>query len=142
MEKAKVITIRQPWAQLIVQGDKEFETRSFNTPYRGELFIHAAKSFSFNDVELCHQDKYFKECIPDHTKLKTGFIIGKVQLVDCVPTHLCSCISYQERAFGDFSNGRWAWRLSSPVLFDKPIEALGKQGFWYHDVEGKEAVHG
>lgn len=30
----KVLTIKQPWATLIMQGDKRFEFRSWQTKYR------------------------------------------------------------------------------------------------------------
>lgn len=33
----KVLTIRQPWASLIMAGLKEYEFRSWKTNYRGEL---------------------------------------------------------------------------------------------------------
>ena len=39
----KVLTIKQPWATLIMQKDKRFEFRSWQTKYRGDLLIHAVK---------------------------------------------------------------------------------------------------
>jgi hypothetical protein len=39
----KAITIIQPWATLIAFGEKEFETRSWATNYRGNLAIHAGR---------------------------------------------------------------------------------------------------
>jgi len=36
----------------------------------------------------------------------------------------------KERAFGDWSPGRWGWILRNPVLFEKPVPARGAQGFW------------
>ena len=39
----KVLTIKQPWATLIMQGYKRFEFRSWQTKYRGDLLIHAGK---------------------------------------------------------------------------------------------------
>ncbi len=39
----KAITIHQPWASLIVVGAKRFETRSWETKYRGPIAIHASK---------------------------------------------------------------------------------------------------
>ena len=39
----KVLTIKQPWATLIMQGNKRFEFRSWQTKYRGDLLIHAGK---------------------------------------------------------------------------------------------------
>ena len=40
----KTITIKQPWATLIMQGDKRFEFRNWQTAYRGELLIHEGKN--------------------------------------------------------------------------------------------------
>lgn len=38
----KYITLRQPWATLVALGLKRYETRSWDTDYRGDLVIHAA----------------------------------------------------------------------------------------------------
>lgn len=37
----KALTLREPWASLVLEGVKTLETRSWATRYRGELFIHA-----------------------------------------------------------------------------------------------------
>lgn len=36
------LSVRQPWASLIAWGDKTIEHRSWETPYRGPLLIHAS----------------------------------------------------------------------------------------------------
>lgn len=46
----KAITIKQPWATLIALGEKRFETRSWQTKYRGPIAIHAGKTI---DKEYC-----------------------------------------------------------------------------------------
>lgn len=38
----KAISIRQPWAWLIVNGFKDIENRSWRTKYRGPVLIHAS----------------------------------------------------------------------------------------------------
>jgi len=38
----KVLSIRQPWAELILQGRKTLEIRSWKTAHRGETFLHSA----------------------------------------------------------------------------------------------------
>jgi hypothetical protein len=40
----KGITIRQPWVELILQGRKPYEIRSWGTSYRGPILLHAAKA--------------------------------------------------------------------------------------------------
>jgi hypothetical protein len=41
----KALSIRQPWAFLIVNGFKPLENRTWKTQTRGEILIHASKSF-------------------------------------------------------------------------------------------------
>ena len=50
----KVLTIKQPWATLIMQGYKRFEFRSWQTKYRGDLLIHAGK-------KNCQLEKYWEK---------------------------------------------------------------------------------
>ena len=40
----KVLSIKEPWASLIMNGTKRIETRSWKTKYRGEIYIHASLS--------------------------------------------------------------------------------------------------
>ena len=72
----KVLTIKQPWATLIMQGDKRFEFRSWQTKYRGELLIHAGKGIDKEAMKRL--SKYIPENLP------AGKILGKVTLVDCI----------------------------------------------------------
>ena len=58
----KVLTIKQPWATLIMQGDKRFEFRSWQTKYRGDLLIHAGKGI--DKVAMKRLSKYIPEEIP------------------------------------------------------------------------------
>ena len=72
----KVLTIKQPWATLIMQGDKRFEFRSWQTKYRGDLLIHAGKGIDKDAM------KRLAKYLPDEIPL--GKILGKVTLVDCI----------------------------------------------------------
>ena len=47
----KVLTIKQPWATLIMQGYKRFEFRSWQTKYRGDLLIHAEKGMDKEEIK-------------------------------------------------------------------------------------------
>ena len=47
----KVLTIKQPWETLIMQRDKRFEFRSWQTKYRGDLLIHAGKGIDKEPIE-------------------------------------------------------------------------------------------
>ncbi len=61
----KAISIHQPWASLITLGEKRFETRSWRPHYRGRILIHASKTFSHAEQDLCHQEP-FKSVLKAH----------------------------------------------------------------------------
>ncbi len=74
----KALSIRQPWAWLIVHGGKDIENRKWNTKYRGRFWVHASKT-----VDTDAMVKY-RDVIPKISDLKFGGIIGSVELVDVV----------------------------------------------------------
>ncbi|MBA7528369.1 hypothetical protein ES705_20552 [subsurface metagenome] len=43
-------------------------------------------------------------------------------------------IDQRELAFGDYSDGRFAWEMELIRRFDPPIPARGHQGFWWWDL--------
>ena len=71
----KVLTIKQPWASLIVNGYKEYEFRTWKTNYRGEFLVHAGKGRNKEYIEK------FKEL---NLEYPSGYIIAKVTLEDCI----------------------------------------------------------
>lgn len=132
----KALTIWQPWAQLAITGAKHVETRGHKTNIRGRIAIHAAKADhrKFLDAIPEKQAKIFEQAgITAETPLAFGAVLGTAELVDCVPIEQLYGTEYdtpQERAFGDWSAGRFGWILKCPVKFDRPAPAKGAQGFW------------
>jgi hypothetical protein len=130
----KALSLLQPWASLVVMGAKQIETRSWNTAYRGVLMIHASKGRSGAAMAAL---PLFKRHIPDFNGLPFGAIIGEVVLTDVVridalslPAELVNKLSLEERAFGDYHAGRYAWLLKDAVIYDEPIPAKGSLGLW------------
>lgn len=83
----KALTIRQPFAWLVVNGFKDVENRSWATSHRGPLLIHAGKKpLSKGDKEWLAR---FREgtgiAVPE--KLPLGGIVGVAILADCVTRH-------------------------------------------------------
>lgn len=83
----KALSIRQPWAWLILHG-KDIENRKWNTHYRGPILIHAAKGMTFGEYQMT---KHFAEqrgvLLPPKAQLELGGIIGMADIVDCVTHH-------------------------------------------------------
>lgn len=130
----KVISIIEPWASLIKEGIKEIETRSWKTNYRGKIYIHASlkkvskKDERINNLVSLLEDKDFKY----------GHIIAEAELVDCIymDEQFLKEIkeNKQEYICGEYSLGRYAWKLSNIKVLDKPIPTKGNLGIWnYND---------
>ena len=123
----KVLSIKEPFATLIKDGVKIYETRSWRTNYRGEIYIHASLSLSKSErVESAN--KYLK------SEIKPGFILCKCELVDCIPM-TDEFIKYinketSEYDYGLYFEGRYAWKLKVLEVLDDPIPAKGKLGIW------------
>jgi hypothetical protein len=82
----KALSIRQPWAHLIVHAGKDIENRDWFTRLRGRILVHAAKGMTrdeYADVrEFC--DRSGNAIVPDFDALQRGGVIGSVEIVDCV----------------------------------------------------------
>lgn len=86
------ISIRQPWAWLILNAGKDIENRDWKTPFRGRCLIHASKSGTKQD----YQDAFdFLGCIdlahlildiPPREQIEKGGIVGMVDIVGCINT--------------------------------------------------------
>ena len=53
--KMKALSIKQPWAWLIVNGFKDIENRTWRTKIRGEFLIHAGIEADKNMLVLLDQ---------------------------------------------------------------------------------------
>ena len=131
----KALSLWQPWASLIALGAKQYETRSWSTNYRGELVIHAAKRFARAEQALCATRPFIDWLVDgDIMSVKDmplGVCLCVVELVDVVHTEVIApSLSQQELAFGDYTPGRYAWKLEVVRVFDEPIPARGYQGLW------------
>lgn len=126
----KVLTIKQPWATLIMQGHKRFEFRSWQTKYRGELLIHAGKGIDKEAMKRLA--KYLPEELP------YGKILGKVKLVDCIKmspefkeillkenSDIYTKSSFQES---------YGWQVTDVDVFENPIEVKGHLSLWEYDL--------
>ena len=130
-EKMKVLTIKQPWATLIMQGDKRFEFRSWQTKYRGDLLIHAGKGIDKEAI------KRLKEYLPE--ELPFGKILGKVTLVDCIKmsTELKESLLKENKDIYTKSSFKenFGWQMDNVQAFKEPIEAKGHLSLWEYNIE-------
>jgi len=130
----KCISLWQPWATLVAIGAKQYETRHWSTGYRGLIAIHAAKKWDRELYAMC-LGAPFGRCLAgggyaDPKELPFGAIVAVARLTRIYRTeNIIYQISDQERAFGDYSPGRYAWQLEKIARID-PLPFRGQQGLW------------
>lgn len=140
----KALSIIQSWASLIILGAKRYETRSWQTSHRGPLLIHSSAKIPLAAQELCYAEP-FKTALaplllpyePGDTRfpwdLSLGCLLGVVELVNCVKVEEVTAsilTTEEERSFGNYRPGRWAWELRVLDRFTKPIALPGHLGLW------------
>lgn len=128
----KALSLLQPWASLVVLGHKKIETRSWTTAYRGPLLIHASLGKSGKAFARFPE---IRQYIPEFDTLPFGALIGEVFLEEVIRfdgagDDFLQSITLEERAFGDFSAGRYGFVLKDAVAFEEPIPAKGRLGIW------------
>lgn len=125
----KVLTIKQPWATLIINGYKRFEFRSWYTNYRGELLIHAGKSVDKEAMKGL--EKYLDIDIP------IGKIIGKVNITDCIKLDedlKKKLLLENDDVYKNSEIGSFAFKIENVEKFKEGIEVKGMLGLWNYDL--------
>ncbi len=135
----KALTLWQPWASLIAWGEKQYETRGYGISHRGTLAIHAG--LMSDTKELLRLNSFYREAFDRagfkmdlDIDLPSGCILCVVDLTAVVFTDGLQ-VSQREENFGDYSTGRYAWKLENLRVLVKPIPARGYQGLWNWPVE-------
>lgn len=107
----KAISLREPWASIVMKGKKTIETRVWKTDYRGKLLI-CASATPKSEV--------------------SGNAIAIADLVDCRPMtktdEIQACCSVYE--------GAYSWVLQD-IKSIKPFKVKGKLGLFEVDLDNK-----
>jgi hypothetical protein len=120
----KCLSLKQPFAELLVSGKKIIELRKWNTNYRGVFLVHASKSI---DLEAC------KRLGIDPSSLIIGAVIGSAEIYDV--KHYKNKEEFDEDknkhlADDSFLSSHYGFLIKSPKRMEKPIYINGKLGFF------------
>lgn len=113
---SKAITIKQPWAWLIIYGDKDVENRTWYTEYVGSVFVHASKTFDQNGYEYIKRHGLWR--FTNGETFRKGGIIGIVEILTCT-----------KHDSSDWFEGPYGFLLANakPVPF---TSCRGQLGIW------------
>lgn len=128
----KALTIKQPWASLIVGGYKQYEFRSWKTNYRGKILIHAGLSVEKDVINKF--DNY-------NLDYENGAIIGEAEIVDCILVDEWfdnELRKVNNEVYGNDHIGQYAWKLENIKKYNNPIYLKGKLGLWNYEGDFNE----
>jgi len=108
----KAISLHQPWANLIRNGQKTIETRFWPTKYRGRLVICSTKNPK------------------PKGEMPFGYALCLVTVTDCIPMEK----EHEKSACIEWRHDRWAWVLEDTKEFFQPFPVKGRQGFFNIDI--------
>ncbi|QDT38689.1 ASCH domain-containing protein [Stratiformator vulcanicus] len=119
--------VRQPWAELLVRGEKSLEIRSQPTRMRGLIYIYAAQKIA--TIPAAKEAARTRRI--DVSALTLGRIVGTVRLVGCRPAAVedapAACVSPTLLA------GKYAWEVADPVSLDEPLKVrFLPYGVWFY----------
>ncbi|MGI0040448.1 MAG: ASCH domain-containing protein [Nitrosopumilaceae archaeon] len=127
----KCLSVSQPYADLIVQGKKTIELRTWNTKYRGEFLIHAPSKIK---KDAC------KKLGIDETKIRTGVIIGKAEIYDVkIYDSVSELKSDYKKHFSteEFLRHKYGFLLKNLRELKIPIPYKGSLGFFNVNLDTK-----
>jgi hypothetical protein len=121
----RCLSLRQPFAHLILMGIKTVENRRWPTKYRGRLWIHAAKTLDVKSWSDVFDGDDFAE-LPALSALPLGAVIGAAEVWDCV--ELGDVPDGADP--GGFASGEWCWLLRDPRPLATPFPCKGALSLW------------
>ncbi len=119
----KALSFHQPWAELILQGRKTIEVRTWFTRYRGPLAMHVAQALN---EQACAAYALEPE------SLVRGALVGIVEVVDVVPIDEANWQAWQGEhlAIKPYPGPVFGWRLANPRRLAVPVPMAGRQGLY------------
>ncbi|MGI0042658.1 MAG: ASCH domain-containing protein [Nitrososphaeraceae archaeon] len=124
----KCLSLRQPYAELLVSGKKTIELRKWNTNFRGEFLVHASKNVN---KEKC------KSLDIEHPKLTVGAITGRAILDDVRRYDIkAQFMKDKSRHYADaniFNSYMYGFMISNAHRFKYPVPYSGRLGFFEVD---------
>lgn len=113
---SRALSVRQPWANLLVEGRKVVELRSWRTDFEGLVWIHASRAEG-----------------PGDSRLVRGAYVGAVTLIGCLELDDERWETWRgsHQDPGGFVPGTWGWLMDDAMKFEEPLEGRGQLGLYH-----------
>ena len=153
----KVLSVKNPFAYLILQGGKDVENRTWTTDYRGRLYIHVSGDtlpFLTDEPNLTDDyarklevfldtlAEYYSKCDIEKGTTAESFMNAVIDNPELWLLKSQSIIGYvdlvdiiQNSSSPWSIDGQYHWILKNPTLLENPIRQVkGRLGLWNYNL--------
>jgi hypothetical protein len=112
--KLRALSLRQPWAEQVMRGEKVVEYRTRATQIRGTIYIYASlgRYSAQEEAEFADEAGFSLDDLP------RGVLVGTVELYDC----------HHDRRYDEYQ-----WHLRNPRrLAAPPAPRMKPQPVWFY----------
>ena len=124
----KCLSLRQPYADLVVSGRKTIELRTWNTKFRGLFFVHASGNV---DKEACRSFGIDPETVARKAIVGSAVLYGVIRYES---TQELLKDSDRHLATGKYLNSMYGFLLKEAKRLEQPISIPGRLGFFNVDL--------
>jgi len=137
------LSFTDPWGTAVAIGAKKMETRSWPAPrkyWRGPLALHISGTLTAEAKWVCERSP-FREVL--HAagyasdmrrrfmwELPLKQVIAIAWLEEAERISADFHVDEQERSFGNYLPGRYAWKFGAVYRLKQPVLAVGRLGLW------------
>ena len=155
--QVKVLSVKNPFAYLILQGGKDVENRTWTTDFRGRLYIHVSGDtlpFLTDEPNLTDDyarklevfldtlAEYYSKCDIDKGTTAESFMNAVIDNPEIWLLKSQSIIGYvdlvdiiQNSSSPWSIEGQYHWILKNPTLLENPIRQVkGRLGLWNYNL--------
>lgn len=118
------LSIRQPWIDLILRGEKTIEVRDWEVTRRGPILLHASRTIDWQAIKLFGYE--------DPWTLPRGKIVGRAKIVDGISFNYESWLSTASKhlVIRPLTSGNYGAVLDNVRRFKKGVSCPGKLYFF------------
>ncbi|MBR1004338.1 MULTISPECIES: ASCH domain-containing protein [Bradyrhizobium] len=122
LSDAPCLSVRQPWAELILLQRKKVELRTWSTRHRGWIWLHTGKSVN---ETACNEFGL--------SSLFTGGFIGAFRLRDVVALDVERWEAWRPAHLdpGPYQPNYFGWVVSQVVRLQQPMASSGSRNLYY-----------
>ena len=113
----RILSLKQPWAWAVAAGKKTIENRTWSTPYRGTVYIHASSKLDRRALDWLRDQAH----VTPPAEFVHGAVVAVVEIVDVLTQP-------EAAAFAPWFFGPYGFVLANIRPLRTPVPDKGRLG--------------